>query len=184
SFVNPVLTPNSRKAESTIQVQTCPEMLGLVDEILAYGKAGEVPATIISGEAGWPMSWYVRNAPVNWQAPMGNVRPPIVLCDEGEADKQAGILGPAYRRDRVPFRAWWIPDTSVSPLRPNLRQLLLYVFTRETWDRADGNNPIGAVWVTVFRRTGPATLPPSPAVPVPAPDAPAPEVSAQAKSAS
>jgi uncharacterized protein (TIGR03663 family) len=184
SFVNPVLTPNSRKAESTIQVQTCPEMLGLVDEILAYGKAGEVPAAIISGEAGWPMSWYVRNAPVNWQAPMGNIRPPIVLCDEGEADKQAGILGPAYRRDRVPFRAWWIPDTSVSPLRPNLRQLLLYVFTRETWDRADGNNPIGAVWVTAFRRTGPATLPPSPAVPVPAPDAPAPEVSAQAKSAS
>jgi uncharacterized protein (TIGR03663 family) len=184
SFVHPVLTPNSRKAESTIQVQTCPEMLGLVDEILAYGKAGEVPAAVISGEAGWPMSWYVRNAPVNWQAPMGNLRPPIVLCDDGEADKQAGILGPAYTRDRVPFRAWWIPDTSRSPLRPNLKQLLLYVFTRETWDRADGNNPIGAVWVTVFRRTGPATLPPSPAAPAPAPDAPAPEVSAEAKSAS
>ena len=153
SFVYPVLTPNSRKAESTIQVQTCPEMLGLVDEILAYGKVGEVPAAIVSGEAGWPMSWYVRDAPVNWQPPTGDLHPPIVLCDEGDADKQAEILGPAYTRDRVPFRAWWIPDVSLSPLRPNLRQLLLYVFTRETWDRADGNNPIGAVWVTVFRRT-------------------------------
>src|SRR5450830_824787 len=168
SFVHPVLTPNSRKAESTIQVQTCPEMLGLVDEILAYGKVGEVPAAIISGEAGWPMSWYLRDAPVNWQAPTGDLRPPIVLCDEGEADKQAEILGPAYKRDRVPFRAWWIPDTSVSPLRPNLRQLLLYVFSRETWDRADGNNPIDAVWVTVFRRTSGAAQPapaPSPAAP-------------------
>lgn len=184
SFVYPILTPGSRKAESTIQVQTCPEMLGLVDEILAYGKAGEVPAAIISGEAGWPMSWYVRNAPVNWQPPTGDLRPPIVVCDDGEADKQAGILGPIYKRDHVPFRAWWIPDTSLSPLRPNLRQLLLYVFTRETWERADRNNPIGSVWVTVFRRTGPATLPPSPAAPAPAPDGPAPEVSAEAKSAS
>jgi uncharacterized protein (TIGR03663 family) len=184
SFVHPVLTPNSRKAESTIQVQTCPEMLGLVDEILTYGKAGEVPAAIISGEAGWPMSWYVRNAQVNWQAANGDLRPPIVLCDESEADKQAGILGPAYSRDRVPFRAWWIPDTSLSPLRPNLRQLLLYVFTRETWDRADGNNPVGAVWVTVFRRTGLATPPPSPQAPAPAADAPAPEVPAEARSAS
>ncbi|HEX7616748.1 MAG TPA: flippase activity-associated protein Agl23 [Thermoanaerobaculia bacterium] len=173
SFVYPVLTPNSRKAESTIQVQTCPEMLGLVDEILAYGKAGEVPAAIVSGEAGWPMSWYVRKAPVNWQAPKGDLRPPIVLCDEGDADKQAGILGPSYRRDRVPFRAWWIPDTSRSPLRPNLKQLLLYVFTRETWDRADGNNPIGSVWVTVFRRTGPAPASPPPPAPAPAADAPA-----------
>ncbi len=175
SFVYPVLTPNSRKAESTIQVQTCPEMLGLVDEILAYGKAGEVPAAIISGEAGWPMSWYVRNAPVNWQAPKGDLRPPIVLCDESEADKQAEILGPAYKRDRVPFRAWWIPDTSLSPLRPSLKQLLVYLFTRQTWARADGNNPIGAVWVTVFRRTAtaaPPAPPPSPAPSSPSPAAP------------
>ena len=175
SFVYPVLTPNSRKAESTIQVQTCPELLGLVDEILAYGKVGEVPAAIVSGEAGWPMSWYVRKAPVNWQAPKGDLRPPIVVCDEGEADKQAEILGPSYKRDRVPFRAWWIPDVSRSPLRPNPKQLLLYLFTRETWDRADGNNPIGSVWVTVFRRTGPATAPPSapPAPLAPSVDAPA-----------
>ncbi len=175
SFVYPVLTPNSRKAESAIQVQTCPEMLGLVDEILAYGKVGEVPAAIVSGEAGWPMSWYVRKAPVNWQAPTGGLRPPIVLCDEGDADKQAEILGPSYKRDRVPFRAWWIPDLSLSPLRPNVKQLLLYLFTRETWDRADGNNPIGSVFVTVFRRTGSATAPQQPPAPAPAlaTDAPA-----------
>ena len=182
SFVYPILTPNSRKAESAIQVQTCPEMLGLVDEILAYGKAGEVPAAIVSGEAGWPMSWYVRNAPVNWQPPTGDLKPPIVLCDDGEADKQAGILGPAYTRDRVPFRAWWIPDTSLFPLRPNLGQLLLYAFTRETWARADGNNPVGAVWVTVFRRTGPAALPP-PAPPL-FPEAPSPRAPTEARRSS
>ncbi len=108
---------------------------------------------------------------MNWQPPTGDLHPPIVLCDEADADKQAEILGPAYKRDRVPFRAWWLPDTSFSPLRPNLRQLLLYVFTRETWARADGNNPIGAVWVTVFRRTSPAIPPAPPPLPAPSPAA-------------
>jgi uncharacterized protein (TIGR03663 family) len=172
SFVYPVLTPNSKKAESTIQVQTCPEVLGLVDEILRSGRAGEVPAAIVSGEAGWPLSWYVRPAPVNWQPPTGELHPPIVVCDEADADKQALALGPGYARDRVPFRAWWIPDTAWSPLRPSPAQLLRYLFTREAWDREDGNNPIGAVWVTVFRRQYPAgSPPPSPAPPPPEPPA-------------
>ncbi len=172
SFVYPVLTPNSRKAESTIQVQTCPEMLGIVDEILRAGRAGEVPAAIVSGEAGWPLSWYVRFAPVNWQAPTGELHPPIVICDEGEADKQQQVLGPGYTRDRVPFRAWWIPDTSWKPLRPSPGQLLRYVFTRDAWSRADGNNPIGAVWVTVFRRQYPAGSPPPAAAPAAPPGQP------------
>ncbi len=181
SFVYPVLTPNSRKAESTIQVQTCPEMLPLVDEILRAGRAGEVPAAIVSGEAGWPLSWYVRFAPVNWQPPTGELHPPIVVCDEGDADKQQQVLGPGYTRDRVPFRAWWIPDTSLRPLRPSPGQLLKYVLTLDAWDRADGNNPIGAVWVTVFRRQYPAGSPPA-SPPSAAPPGPPPAVEKKASS--
>ncbi len=175
SFVYPILTPNSRKAESTIQVQTCPEMLGIVDEILRAGRAGEVPAAIVSGEAGWPLSWYVRTAPVNWQPPTGELHPPVVVCDESDADKQEKALGPGYARDRVPFRAWWIPDNSWKPLRPSPGQLLRYVFTLEAWDREDGANPVGAVWVTVFRRQYPAGSPP------PAPPAPPPQESPAAE---
>ena len=109
SFVYPVLTPNSRKAESTIQVQTCPELLPVVDEILRAGRAGELPAAIVSGEAGWPLSWYVRTAPVNWQPPDGTLHPPVVVCDEADADKQVQVLGPGYTRDRVPFRPGRFP---------------------------------------------------------------------------
>jgi len=178
SFVYPDLSPNSRKAESTIQVQTCPEVLGIVDEILRSGRAGEVPAAIVSGEAGWPLSWYVRPAPVNWQPPTGDMHPPIVVCDDADADKQAQILGPGYARDHVPFRAWWIPDTAISPLRPSPGALLRYVFTRDVWDRQDGNNPIGAVWVTVFRRQYPAGSPPPAPPPPPPQESPAPETKA------
>jgi len=167
SFVYPALTPAVPKAESVIYVQTTPEMLELRDQILAYGRVGEVPAAIVAGEAGWPMSWYLRRAPVNWEMPRGDLRPPIVVCDVAQADKAAAALGPGYVREKdVPFRAWWIPETSFPPLVPSISDLLKYILTREVWrgNLPPASNPIGAVYVAVFRRTGAATLP-APAAP-------------------
>ena len=173
SFVYPALTPAVPKAESVIYVQTTPELLEIRDQILAYGRVGEVPAAIVSGEAGWPMSWYLRRAPVNWEAPRGDFRPPIVVCDLGQADKAAAVLGPGYVREKdVPFRAWWIPEGSFRPLVPSVSDLMKYLFTREVWrgNLPPASNPIGAVYVAVFRRVGPAALP-APASPPAAPPA-------------
>lgn len=172
SFVYPAITPAVPKAESVIYVQTTPELLDLRDRILAYGRVGEVPAAIVAGESGWPMSWYLRRAPVNWEMPKGDLRPPIVLCDPNQAEKAAAALGPGYVREvDVPFRAWWIPETSWKPLAPKPGNLLTYLLTRRVWqgNLPPGTNPIGAVYVAVFRRVGPATLPTPPA---PAPGTP------------
>ncbi|MFI5179779.1 MAG: flippase activity-associated protein Agl23 [Thermoanaerobaculia bacterium] len=168
SFSHPALSPVVPKAESVVYVQTAPEVLDLRDRILAYGRVGEVPAAIIAGEAGWPMSWYVRRAPVNWEVPRGDLRPPIVVCDQGQAPKAAAALGPGYIREAdVPLRAWWIPETSLSPLVPSPGDLLKYLVTREVWrgKLPPSVNPIGALYVAVFRRVGPA------AEPLPAPPA-------------
>ncbi len=162
SFVYPAITPAVPKAESVIYVQTTPELLDLRDKILAYGRVGEVPAAIVAGESGWPMSWYVRRAPVNWEMPKGDVRPPIVLCDTNQAEKAAAALGAGYIREAdVPFRAWWIPERAWKPLAPKIGDLLKYLVTREVWrgNLGPGVNPIGAVYVAVLRRVGPATLP-------------------------
>jgi uncharacterized protein (TIGR03663 family) len=164
SFVHSAITPAIPKAESVIYVQTCPEMLDLRDKILAYGRVGEVPAAIVAGEAGWPMSWYVRRAPVNWEMPKGDLRPPIVLCDVKDADKAAAALEPGYLREAdVAFRGWWIPETAWKPLVPSPGDLLKYLFTREVWrgKLPPGVNPIGSISVAVFRRMGPATPPPA-----------------------
>ncbi len=189
SFVYPAITPAVPKAESVIYVQTTPELLDLRDRILAYGRVGEVPAAIVAGESGWPMSWYLRRAPVNWEMPKGDLRPPIVLCDPSQADRAAAALGAGYVREvDVPFRAWWIPETSgpsigellmypfkhgvsLTPIHPSPGELLKYLFTRRVWqgNLPPGTNPIGAVYVAVFRRVGPATLPTPPA---PAPGVP------------
>ena len=49
-----------------------------------------------------------------------------------------------------------------------------YLLTRDAWDREDGNNPIGAVYVTVFRRQYPkGATPPAPAAPPPPAESPA-----------
>lgn len=166
SFVYPAITPVVPKAESVIYVQTTPELLDLRDRILAYGRVGEVPAAIVAGESGWPMSWYLRHAPVNWEMPKGDLRPPIVLCDPSQADRAAAALGPGYVREvDVPFRAWWIPETSWKPLAPKPGNLFTYLLTRRVWqgNLPPGTNPIGAVYVAVLRRVGPATLPTPPA---------------------
>ena len=164
SFVHSAITPAIPKAESVIYVQTCPEMLDLRDKILAYGRVGEVPAAIVAGEAGWPMSWYVRRAPVNWEMPKGDLRPPIVLCDVKDADKAAAALEPGYLREAdVAFRGWWIPETAWKPLVPSPGDLLKYLFTREVWrgKLPPGVNPIGSISIAVYRRVGPATPPPA-----------------------
>ncbi len=175
SFAHPALSPAVPKAESVVYVQTTPELVDLRDRILAYGRVGEVPAAIIAGEAGWPMSWYVRRAPVNWEMPRGDLHPPIVVCDVSQVPKAMAALGPGYVREPdVPLRAWWIPESSLSPLVPNPGELLKYLVTREVWrgKLPAGVNPIGALYVAVLRRTGPAAepvLPPS--APPPAPPA-------------
>ncbi len=175
SFVHPALTPAVLKAESVVYVQTAPEMLDIRDRILAYGRVGEVPAAIIAGEAGWPMSWYVRRAPVNWEMPRGDLHPPIVVCDVSQVPKAEAALGPGYVREPdVPLRAWWIPESSLSPLVPSPGDLLKYLVTREVWrgKLPPGVNPIGALYIAVFRRVGPATEPIKPP-PVPPAAAPA-----------
>ena len=164
SFVHPAITPDVRKAESVVFVQTAPEVLDLRDRILAYGRVGEIPAAIVAGEAGWPMSWYVRRAPVNWEMPRGDLKPPIVVCDVNEAPKAAAALGPGYVRDPdVPLRAWWTPESSLSPLVPSPGDLLRYLVTRDVWrgKLPPDVNPIGALYVAVFRRVGPAAPPPA-----------------------
>jgi uncharacterized protein (TIGR03663 family) len=175
SFVHPAISPNVPKAEAVIYVQTCPEFLELRDRILAYGRLGEVPAAIVTGEAGWPMTWYVRRAPVNWEMPRGDLRPPLVVCDLKEADEVARKLGSGYAREGdVPFRAWWIPETRLWPPIPTPGNLLLYLLDRTVWRGTlpAETNPIGAVWVAVFRRLGPAGPPPEAAPPAgPAPEA-------------
>jgi uncharacterized protein (TIGR03663 family) len=146
SFENPVLSPKRDEAESIVYVQTAPEMLDLVREITASGRTPGEPVVSIDGEAAWPMNWYLRDVAVDWGLPRADHRPAFAIVDPAKADDAAALLGPEYRREELPLRVWWLPETSSSPRTPSPKQLLVYLATRRPW------SPIGWQSVTVFRK--------------------------------
>lgn len=148
SFWNPLLSPAHPRAESVVFTQTSPEMMPIVAEILRAGEAGGNPAAAVSGEAVWPLSWYLRRVPVLWSLPAAGTRPPVVVADEGKVEEVQRLVGGGYEAETVPLRSWWLPEVSLSPLRPSPGELLTYLFTRRPW------SPVGAQNVVVLRRPG------------------------------
>lgn len=146
SFWNPLLSPAHPRAESVVFTQTSPELMPVVAEILRAGEAGASPVAAVSGEAVWPLSWYLRRLPVHWALPTAGERPPIAVVDEGKVEEAQRLLGGGYEAETIPLRVWWLPETSLSPLRPTPGELLSYLLTRRPW------NPVGAQNVVVLRR--------------------------------
>lgn len=152
SFWLPDLTPARPRAETVIYVQTAPEVLDVVRDIRAIAKTGVDLAASVDGEAGWPMSWYLRRLPVEWQPPQATRKPPLVICDPAKEQEFTDLLGPGYQKQQVPLRVWWIPEVSLNPLQPTPKELLTYLFTRKVWV------PLGSTDILVFR--DPSRIPP------------------------
>jgi hypothetical protein len=150
SFWNPLLSPAHPRAESVVFTQTSPELMPVVAEVLRAGATGASPAASISGEAVWPLSWYFRRLPILWALPAAGERPPLLVVDEGKVEEAQRLVGGGYSVEAIPLRVWWLPEVSLSPLRPTPEELLSYLFTRRPW------NPVGAQNVVVLRRPGDA----------------------------
>jgi hypothetical protein len=170
-FWHSALTPQEQHAESVIYVQTTPELLKVVDEIRAAAGPGIDPLAAVDGESAWPMSWYVRDLPVAWSLPTDGRKPLFVIADPVKGDEADKLLGPAYSREEIPLRAWWLPELSWKPLHPTPKELLTYIFTRRPWRKSAEENPIGSQNVLVYRRRAeppPASAPASPPASAPA----------------
>jgi hypothetical protein len=153
SFWNPLLSPFLPRAESVVFTQTSPELMPVVAEVVEFGATGADPAAAVFGEAVWPLSWYLRRLPVYWAMPNQGSRPPFVIVDDTKLEEARRILGPDYVARQIPLRSWWIPEVSLSPLRPTPRELLTYLFTRRPWSN-DGSatTPVGSQNVVVLTR--------------------------------
>ncbi len=141
-FVLDEISPHQRRVESLQFVQTCPEMKPVVREGLQLERGGAPTVAAVSGEATWPLSWYWRHVSVRWAAPTRGLRPPLVVCDPVQEAEVREILGPGYERERVPLRAWWLPEETP----PSLRQVVRYLFTLVPW------GSIGSTDVIVLRQ--------------------------------
>jgi uncharacterized protein (TIGR03663 family) len=143
SFVLDEISPKMTRVEALIYVQTCPEIQSVVAEGIELRDAGADPAAAVSGSGAWPLTWYWRHVPVWWSEPRPGLRPPLVIADaEGEAEVRR-LLGPGYRSERVPLRAWWLMEQQT----PSSKDIVRYLATRVPW------GGVGASDVVLLRRS-------------------------------
>jgi uncharacterized protein (TIGR03663 family) len=147
NFVTDEISPNLNRAEMLVYVQTCPEINELAREGVALAAEGHDPVAAVDGGAGWPLTWYWRQTPTWWSEPRSDIRPPLVICDAEDHERFTTLLGPRYRAERLPLRAWWVLERAW----PSPVELGRWLLTRRPFD------PIGSSDITVFRRSdGPA----------------------------
>jgi len=149
-------------AEMLAYVQTSHDLvraLAAVDRAKARVPEGQ-PVITVSGEASWPLTWYLRNVITQWPTRIDVAATPILVSDwdpKGGLEKQ---LADTYTATRVPIRAWWFPGRvkeEGKPERPTPGDVLNYWLFHRIW------SPIGSQDATFFVRkdldsgTGPLT---------------------------
>jgi sugar lactone lactonase YvrE len=96
----------------------------------------------VSGDATWPLSWYVRDYPVNWGAGLRKVDTPVVIVDVDAAKAMSDQMKDKYDETRFGIRGWWEPRWSDLWAQDGLLKLLRYLFTRETWSPVGSSDAI------------------------------------------
>jgi len=143
NFITDEISPNIERCEMIVYVQTSPEVADLAREGVALAREGHSTVAAVSGTAGWPLTWYWRETPTWWSEPRPDLRPPLVVCEAEEQDRYRTLLGPRYRAERTPLRAWWVVD----PAQATLGGVARWLFTRVPF------NAIGSTDIIVFRRS-------------------------------
>ncbi|MCA1579964.1 MAG: TIGR03663 family protein [Acidobacteria bacterium] len=139
-------------AEMLAYVQTSRDLVRALDSVekaRARVPAGQ-PLITVTGEASWPLTWYLRDVQTRWLTRVEDTSTPIIVADwdaEGGLQKQ---LAEHYTATRVPIRAWWFPGrvaaADKTPARPTAVDLLRYWLFHEIW------SPIGSQDTTFYVR--------------------------------
>jgi uncharacterized protein (TIGR03663 family) len=133
----PAEAPGPRTAELLAYVQSTYDIHMVMDKIEEVGRklgTGTKTRLQVSGNATWPLSWYLRHYPVNWAADVRKVDTPVVIVDkEVQQNFDKALLD---RYEKIPFaiRGWWEPDWS----KMNTVTLARWLFTRQAW------SPVGS----------------------------------------
>lgn len=141
---HPEEDPERRHAEllayvqSTYDVHT--KVMRRIDDISSTLGTGTQTRLAISGDATWPLSWYVRHYPVNWGAGLRRVDTPVLIVDLDAAKGMEAELSEKYDQTRFQIRGWWEPNWS----QANIPKMARYLFTREVF------SPVGSSDAVMF----------------------------------
>ncbi len=139
---NPVEPHAHRHAEMLAYVQSTyditDKVMKRIDSIAETLGTGTKTRLAVSGDATWPLSWYLRHYPVNWGADIRNVDTPVVITNTDTATSLDKALEEKY--DKVPFeiRGWWEPAwNQVTP-----PAFMRWLFTRMAWNSTGSSDAV------------------------------------------
>lgn len=138
----PEENPERRHAELLAYVQSTydihTKVMRRIEEIASTLGTGTQTRLAISGDATWPLSWYVRHYPVNWGAGLRRVDTPVVIVDLDAAKGMEAELAPTYEQTRFQIRGWWEPNWS----QATVPKVLRYLLTREVFSPVGSSDAI------------------------------------------
>jgi uncharacterized protein (TIGR03663 family) len=151
-----------RHAEMLAYVQTTWDLVRALESVEKARQrvpAGQNVITV-SGEATWPLTWYLRDIQTRWVGRIEEASTPVVVADwnsEGGLQKQ---LADRYNAKRVPIRAWWFPErtqaTGDKPLvRPTLLDAMRWWIFHEIWSQIGSQDAMFYVRKDLDEGSGP-----------------------------
>ena len=139
---NPVEPHSHRHSEMLAYVQSTydvtDKVMQRIDSIAETLGTGTKTRLAVSGDATWPMSWYLRHYPVNWGSDVRNVDTPVVITNTDTASSLDKALGDKY--DKIPFeiRGWWEPAWNEA----NLPKFMRWLITRMPWNGTGSSDAV------------------------------------------
>jgi len=109
-----------------------------IEDVGAALGTGTQTRLAVSGNATWPLSWYLRHYPVNWGADVRSVDTPVVIVDTDAAPALDKALGDKYDKIHFQIRGWWEPDWRQMTV-PNVVKFLT---TRESWSGVGSSDAV------------------------------------------
>lgn len=91
--------------EPLAYVQTTWDVRGIVARLRSVAGA-----VMVSGQATWPLSWYLRGRTVHWDHVPSGSPPAMLVVDPQDAGHLAQTLGPRWQPERFAVRGWWMVD--------------------------------------------------------------------------
>jgi uncharacterized protein (TIGR03663 family) len=122
-----------RHAELLAYVQSTYDVTNVVEKRITAAAAalgtGTQTRLAVSGNATWPLSWYLRHYPVNWGADVRQVDTPVIIVDKEATAALDKALGDKYDKTNFQIRGWWEPDWKGM----NVTKVLHWLLTREAF---------------------------------------------------
>jgi uncharacterized protein (TIGR03663 family) len=139
---HPSEAPGPRHAELLAYVQSTYDITDVVmkriDAVSATLGTGTQTRLAVTGNATWPLSWYLRHYPVNWSADVRQVDTPVVIVDREATNALDKALADKYDKINFQIRGWWETDWKLL----NVPNLVHWLLTREAFNGVGSSDAV------------------------------------------